>query len=142
MAIAQPSTTDPLNSPDHSKLHRVVGVDTGADDESLNIDANNTVTTAKGGRIVNTTRYTTTQTVAVTDHVLFCDTDGGAWTLSLPAGVEGTNYKIINCGSSGFDLTVDPDGSEQLFKAGAGVASILADGEVINIHYNATEGWR
>lgn len=94
-----------------------------------------------GGMINNTSRYTTTQTLTSFDHIVFCDTDGGAWTLSLPAGVEGTNYKIINCGSSGNDLTVDPNGTEQLFGAGAGVSQNVSDGEVINIHYNATEGW-
>jgi hypothetical protein len=93
------------------------------------------------GRIANTSRYTTTQTLGATDHIVFCDTDGAVWTLTLPAGVEGTHYKIINCGSSGNDLTVDPDGTEQLYGGGAGVAQTLSDGEVINIHYNATEGW-
>ena len=34
--------------------------------------------------------------------------DGGAIEIDLPAGVEGTHYKLINCGSSGNDLTVNP----------------------------------
>lgn len=93
------------------------------------------------GRISNTSRYTTTQTLDATDEIVFANTDGSAWTLSLPAGVEGTHYKIINCGTSGNDLTVDPNGTEQLYGGGAGVAQTLSDGEVINIHYNATEGW-
>jgi len=93
------------------------------------------------GKVEKTTRLTATTTLAASDHIVFCDTDGGAFTVNLPAGVEGTNYKIINCGSSGNDLTVDPNGTEQLFGAGAGVASTVSDGEVIDIHYNATEGW-
>ncbi len=94
-----------------------------------------------GGWLVGTARYTTTQTLNADDHIVYCDTDGGAWTLTLPAGTEGQHFKIINCGSSGNTLTVDPDGTEQLYGAGAGVASTLSDGEIINIHYQSTEGW-
>jgi len=79
--------------------------------------------------------------VLARDTVIFCDTDGGAITVNLPAGVQGTHLKIINCGSSGNDVTVDPNGTEQLFGAGAGVASTLADGENIDIHYDAVEGF-
>jgi hypothetical protein len=89
--------------------------------------------------VVNTTRLTAAGTITVTDEVLFCDTDGGSWTAALPAGVEGTHYKLINCGAN--TLTVDPNGIEELFGAGAGVASTLEEGEVIDIHYSATEGW-
>jgi hypothetical protein len=95
-----------------------------------------------GGVINNTTRITSgPYNVLATDHVILVDTDGGAITVNLPAGVEGTNYKIINVGSSGNDVTVDPNGTEQLYAGGAGVSFALIDGEVINIHYNATEGW-
>jgi hypothetical protein len=92
----------------------------------------------------NTTRIDHTVSpynVAAVDAVLFCDTDGGAITANLPAGVEGMHHKLANVGSSGNDLTVDPNGAEELYGAGAGVAATLADGEVIDIHYNATEGW-
>lgn len=110
----------------------------------LKIDAGNDHVETHGGRIEATTRITDSDspyTVLNTDHVIFCDTDGGAITVNLQAGTEGRHLKIINCGSSGNDLTVDPNGTEQLYGAGAGIASTLADGEVINIHYNATEGW-
>jgi hypothetical protein len=93
-----------------------------------------------GGRICNTTRVTSgPYTVLSSDRVIFCDTDGGSFTVNLPAGVEGTHYKILNCGSN--TLTVDPNGTEELYGAGAGVAATLGPGEVIDIHYNATEGW-
>lgn len=92
-------------------------------------------------RLVPVNRITGVTTLDDTYDVVFADTDGGAFTVNLPAGVEGTHYKIINCGSSGNDLTVDPNGAEQLYGAGAGVASTLADGEVINIHFQSVEGW-
>lgn len=90
----------------------------------------------------HTTRITSgPYSVLSSDHVILVDTDGGAVTVNLPAGVEGTNYKIVNVGSSGNDAIIDPNGTEQLYAGGAGVSFDLIDGEVINIHYNATEGW-
>jgi len=88
--------------------------------------------------VVQTTRVTTTYTILATDYVIFCDTDGGAFTVTLPAGVEGTPYKIINCGTSGNDLTVDGDGAETVYGE---TEQVLTDGDVIDLHYNATEGW-
>jgi len=97
-----------------------------------------TLTTGEG-RLVNTTRVTTTYTILTSDHIIYCDTDGGDFTVTLPIGVEGQHLKIINCGSN--TLTVDPNGTEQLYGSGAGVASDLSNGEIINIHFNTTEGW-
>jgi len=39
MAVSQPIASDKLDSPAHAKLHRVIAVDTAADDESLYVDA-------------------------------------------------------------------------------------------------------
>jgi hypothetical protein len=78
-------------------------------------------------------------TVIARDTILFCDTSSSAITVNLPVGIEGTNLKVVNCGTN--DVTVDPNGTEQLFGAGAGVAATLATGENIDIHYNETYGW-
>jgi len=91
------------------------------------------------GRIVGTTRITAAYTAGETDYMIFADTDGGAFTLTLPAGVEGRYYRIANVGSSGNDLTIAPDGAELLLGANANYT--LSDGEVLIIVYNATEGW-
>ena len=77
-------------------------------------------------------------TVLAADHILFCDTDGGAITANLPAGIEGENYKLINVGTSGNDLTIDGSGAETVYGS---ATAVLADGEVIDIHYSATQGW-
>ena len=93
-----------------------------------------------GGTIVNTTRITAaTYSVLSTDTVIYFDTDGNAITASLPEGIEGTNYKLINCGSSGNDLTLTPNGSETIWGYSS---AILVDGNILDLHYNATEGWR
>ena len=94
------------------------------------------------GRRAKTTRLTSGATLASEHHIVFCDTDGGAFTVTLPAGVEGTHYKLINCGSAGNDLTIDPNGTEQIWGGGAGVAMVLIDGDILDMHYNVTEGWR
>jgi len=97
-----------------------------------------------GGYTPNTTLIDNTDSPyspVNTEYVIFADTDGGAITINLPVGTDAKNFKIINTGSSGNDITIDPNGTEQLFGGGAGVAFTLYDGESINIHYNATEGW-
>lgn len=77
-------------------------------------------------------------TVLATDEIIFCDTDADVIQVNLPAGVEGTHYKIINCGSFGNNVTVSPNGTEKIFSS---TSYILSDGNSIWIHYNATEGW-
>jgi len=89
--------------------------------------------------IKSTTRITTTYTILVTDDRIFADTDGGAFTVTLPAGVEGQEFRIINCGSSGNDLTIAPNGAENL--TGANASKAASDGTVVILTYNATEGW-
>ena len=97
------------------------------------------------GRIKNTTRINSGDspyTVLATDHEIFCDTDGGAIEIDLPAGIEGDEKIWYNCGSSGNDLTVDPNGAETIFGGAAGVAATFADDEHGIGTYNSTEGWR
>ena len=77
-------------------------------------------------------------TVLPSDSVLFCDTDSAAITVNLPIGIEGQNFKIINCGTSGNDVTVDGNGTETVYGE---LTQAISDGEVINIHYNETKGW-
>lgn len=113
-----------------------VGATSDAEDQ-VNFGTSNVVT--GGGVRRQTSRYTTTQTLGATDHHVFCDTDGGAWTLSLPAGVDGQEYRIINTGSSRNNLTIAPNGAELL--TGANSSRTLSDGGVIILVYETTEGW-
>ena len=85
-----------------------------------------------------TSRYTTTQTLDSDDHVVFCDTDGGGFTVTLPASPgDGQYYRIINCGSGANILTINGNGNN--VKGAA--TQYLADGEDLEMMYNATEGW-
>ena len=91
------------------------------------------------GRYKKTTRTTTTYQILITDSVIFSNTDSGAYTDTLPVGVEEQTLKIINSGTSGNNLTVSPNGSELLLGANSGFT--LLDGETLVLTYNSTDGW-
>ena len=118
-----------------------VTVTNGAGTITLSLpDAITLVTlTTTGGRICKTTRVTTTYQILVTDHIMFCNTDGSSWTATLPVGVEGQTLKIINSGSAGETLTLAPNGAEHLIGANSNIT--IADSETVEITYNATDGW-
>jgi len=67
------------------------------------------------------------------------DTDGAAFKLTLPPGVQGREYRFANVGTSGNSLEVGPDGSELL--RGTNASTFLSDGEVLTIVYDITNGW-
>lgn len=90
-------------------------------------------------RIKTPTRVTGTYTILVTDSVVFANTDSTAYTATLPAGVSGQTFKIINSGSSGNNLTVAPNGSEHLL--GVNSSFILFDGETLALTYDTVDGW-
>lgn len=101
----------------------------------------NPISRANKAKKVPVVRTTTNLTLNSTHQKVFCDTDGGAIIITLPAGSDGTEYQIINTGSSGNDVTVTPDGTEQIFNGGAGTSFVLADSEGITITYEDTENW-
>lgn len=86
-----------------------------------------------------TARITGDTTLDNTHFVIFCDTDGGTITITLPAGVNGKEYRIINTGSSTNNITISPNGSELLM--GVNSNFTLRDSDVIIITYETTEGW-
>ena len=73
------------------------------------------------------------------NKIFMCDTDGGAFLFSLPAGRTGMSYRIANVGSSGNSVSITPDGLELLL--GENSPLDLLDGDVLDIVYEATEGW-
>lgn len=95
------------------------------------------VTTSNAGQVVKTTRVTTTYTILTSDHNVFCDTDGGAFTTTLPAGVDGQYFRIVNTGSN--NLTISPSGAELLI--GVNSNFILFPDEALTIVYEPNSGW-
>jgi len=104
--------------------------------QSLRINA----TVKATGYIVETSRVTSSPyAVLATDDNIFVDTDGGAITVNLPAGIDGKQYRIINVGTSGNDVTLAPDGAELLNGTNANIS--IFDGEKLIFVYEDTEGW-
>jgi len=97
------------------------------------------VLTTNSGRKKDTRRITGTTTLDADDHVVICDTDGGAFTVNLPQGVAGTEYIIVNSGTSGNDVTVDGNGAETI---NGDLTQPVSDGESMQIIFETTEGWR
>jgi len=94
------------------------------------------------GSIRNITRIDNTDspyTALSTDYNIFADTDGGAITILLPEGIEGTEYRVVNVGTSSNLLTVTPDGTEKLL--GVNASKTANDGTVVVLAYETTEGW-
>jgi hypothetical protein len=83
-------------------------------------------------------RVTSNTTLSTSYGIVFADTNLGAITLTLPAGENNAHYKIINCGSSGNDLTVAADSFESIWNEST---IVLSDGNIIDLHYNDVVGW-
>ena len=99
---------------------------------------NNLIAPTIQRKITTTTRVTDSYLALSTDERIFCDTDGTAITVTLPAGVDGTMYQILNVGSSDNDVTITPDGSE---KVNGSASETLYDSENLILTYETTEGW-
>jgi len=94
------------------------------------------------GRYKGTARLTVADSpyiVKRSDENIFADTDGGAITLNLPAGIDGEQHKITNTGLSNNDVTMAPDGTELL--NGFNASEVIRDSETFDLGYGTTEGW-
>ena len=81
---------------------------------------------------------------AVSGQGFFCDTNGGAFAVNLPAGSAGAIVSLQDYRNT-FDtanLTVTPNGSEKI-NGGAGQVILSTQGEGITLVYiDSTVGWR
>jgi hypothetical protein len=83
---------------------------------------------------------------AVNGQGFFCDTNGGGFTVNLPAGSAGAIVSLQDYRNT-FDtasLTVAPNGSEKINGGtGGGVVILSTEGEGITLVYiDSTVGWR
>jgi len=114
---------------------------TWQDSDGANLGGVNTQgkLTTVGSRIHKATLETGTTTLGDTDEVVVVDTDSGPVTINLPPGTNGQHYVITNAGSSGNDVTLTPDGSENLLLVNAD--QLLHDGETLALYYEDDKGW-
>ena len=95
MAIAQPAATDKLNSPSHSKLHRVIASDSEAADESLVVDASGNVNIKTGKQYqVNSVNI---QPMTTRGDIIF----GGETPAGTPTRLaKGTEGQVLAMGAN------------------------------------------
>ena len=84
-------------------------------------------------------RVTDDYTPVADDIYIFCNTDDGEFEITFPSGTEGRHIKIMNTGSN--DLILTPYSGEQIWGNGEDVSVTLKPGDIINLHYELTEGW-
>lgn len=110
MAIAQPLSTDKLNSPDHSLSHRVFANDTAAPVQSIIVDSVGSTKISKG-LTTNVTVVTNTYDVLTTDYTVICN-KATAFTVTLPVAVVGQMFNIVNIGAG--DVTIEGNGADTI----------------------------
>jgi hypothetical protein len=88
--------------------------------------------TTKSGRVKNTSRYTTTANILVTDDQVYCN---GTFTVTLPTGVDGQTFRIINSGTGTITIT----SAENILGSAEDV--ILNAGDVVILTFETTENW-
>jgi hypothetical protein len=100
------------------------------------------VTETKAGVTRAETTVTGNTTLTSANHIVSGDTDGGAFTITLPAGASGAEYEVGNTGTSGNDITLAPNGTDDILGNGAGVSFTIYDGEWLTLKFISGQGWR
>jgi len=68
-----------------------------------------------GDGAVVTASYTSTDTLTTSNHIVFADSSGGAFTLTLPAAANAVNMICIKKTDSSMDaVTIDGNGTETI----------------------------
>jgi hypothetical protein len=80
-----------------------------------------------------------TYNVVTSDTEIHANTDNNAVTVNLQAGVQNTPLRIVNTGDSGNNVTIVPNGAEQLVRMNN--SFVLLDSEALIIKYDSTDGW-
>lgn len=90
------------------------------------------------GRRKSVVRVSSTPyTVSRTNEVIYVDASFDV-DINLLSGIDGEQHRIINSGTSGNIVTINPNGLETIF----GESSVsVYNGEVFDISYETTEGW-
>lgn len=76
--------------------------------------------------------------LSANDQIIFCNTDLGNIQIILPEGANGTDYRVINAGSSGNTVEIVSEIGELIFFE---VSQVLYDKEVLDVVFNEFKGW-
>jgi len=72
------------------------------------------------------------------DQNVFCDTDSANIKITLPTGVTGQYYRIVNTGTSGNKVRITSDDD---FILGEKEVFTLNDGEALILVFSSDKGW-
>lgn len=85
--------------------------------------------------VITSSPYTPT----TEDNEILVDTTAEDISITLPPGINGTQYRITNIGKVGNEAIIIPDGLELLF--GDNTSEPIYDLETFIITYTNVEGW-
>ncbi len=89
--------------------------------------------------IITSSRVTGNTTLTASHYNVNVNTDSAGVTITLPAGVAGTMYRVVNTGSSSNNVTITPNGSEHIL--GVNSNWTLFDGESLIMAFDSSDGW-
>lgn len=89
----------------------------------------------RAASVVSSGPYTPT----IYDEVIYIDTTAGDIDITLPVGIVGASYRLVNTGTTGNKIIVTPNGTELLF--GVNASEYVYNGETIDLTYELTAGW-
>lgn len=126
-----PISTDPLNVPSHSLMHRIVSVDSGSPQSSIDVDASGNVTIlgdllAGNKQDKLTCVSKTVNNTANPSELVNCDISAGSFKVTLPsAPADGTvifvklnqigTDKYLTIATSGTDKFNTPTGTVEIY---------------------------
>jgi hypothetical protein len=94
------------------------------------------------GMLLEQTTISAATTLSAAHHIVLCDTNtaGAPFTVTLPAAASHADrvYEIINTGNSGYDVTVDGNGAEEINRA---TTQIVGDGSSMMIVCDGAAWW-
>lgn len=76
--------------------------------------------------------------LSANDQIIFCNTDLGNIQIILPEGANGTDYRVINAGTSGNTVEIVSEIGELIFSE---LSQVLYDKEVLDVVFNEFKGW-
>ena len=109
MAIAQPLSTDFLNSPDHSVLHRIIAADTDATVKSIQVSTTQTIISAPA----DSTTAIQFNKADLTTNVLNIDTTNGRVGIGMTG--PGAKLEVKSGGVSKEIITAQASDGQDLF---------------------------
>jgi len=139
MAIEQPIGTDPLNSPSHSNLHRIIAADVAASDQSLIVDASDNV------GISNTTpSYKLDVSTTGTNGFMIAGSNTNRVQMSLDStAVGGDEWRLIstadgNSIGGGYLRIFNADTSNEVVVSSDGNVGIGSDSPAAKLDIDGT----